>query len=114
MCTMRIEECLRCPYTDTCDLDVLPEERAMQDRLDRELEIVEPEVLRRRETLRRYNRSDKGRLRSKKYLESEKGKQAQERRGRRRIENGKNAEYCRRYYHRQKALREAHHEQTDH
>ncbi len=114
MCTMRIEECLRCPHTDTCELDVFPEERDIQDRLDRELVVMEPEARRRQETLRKYNRSAKGKARAKRYQDSGKGKETLKRKVSSRIDRGKNAECCRRWYYRQKALKEARYEQADH
>ena len=100
-----------------------------QDKFDKELEIVEPEILRLRErqkryfssekgkraieryhksekykeSQRRYNDSEKGIERIKRYLDSEKGKESLKRKSKKKIESGKNAEYCRRYYQKMKA-----------
>ena len=129
-------DCFNCIYVD-CRYDGIEKaDIIMQDKFDKELEIVEPEILRIRErrkryfsskkgkeaieryrksekfreNLKRYNNSDKGinrikeYLRSEKgketidrYLKSEKGKEMLKRKQMKKIESGKNAEYCRRY-----------------
>lgn len=57
----------------------------------------------RKESQRRYNHSEKGKSARGKYLQSEKGRAMLERKQRRAIESGKNAERCRRYYQKKKA-----------
>lgn len=52
----------------------------------------------------RYNHSEKGRARTKKYEASEKGKEKAKRHYQRRIASGKNAAHCRRYYRRRKKM----------
>lgn len=54
-----------------------------------------------------YIHSERGKAAQKRYSESEKGKARDGRKYRKRIETGKNAEYCRRYYerHREEILR---------
>ena len=121
-------DCGKCPYKD-CRYDaVLPEERRQQDIFDRGLEAVDPEVVKRRERQKRYNQSKKGKAAQKRYRESDKGiearkryqksdlfKEAQKRylqsekgkettriNSKKKILNGKNAEYCRAYYLRKK------------
>lgn len=51
---------------------------------------------------KRYNSSDKAKATQERYLQSEKGKATKKRKQQQRIESGKNAEYCRAYYQRQK------------
>lgn len=55
-----------------------------------------------REAAKRYAQSEKGKENYKRYMQSEKGKAAAKRKQEKRIANGKNAEYCRRYYRRKK------------
>lgn len=119
--------CFECPYVD-CRYDGLEySETLQQDRFDRELEIVEPEVLKRRkyqsvyfrtekgkqarrEAQKRYSQSEKGKERQKRYqqterfkdaqkryLQSDKGKECERRKTQKKIKSGKNAEHCRRY-----------------
>ena len=52
---------------------------------------------------KRYNRSEKGIAAANRYLASDKGKEMLGRKNKKRIESGKNAEYCRRYYEKMKA-----------
>lgn len=58
-----------------------------------------------KERRRRYNRSEAHRVSQKKYFQTEKGKAAQNKINTKRVETGKNAIYCRRY--REKKKREA-------
>lgn len=55
-----------------------------------------------KETARRYAQSEKGKATQKRYLQSDKGRAAVRRKNQKQIANGKNAEYCRTYYYRQK------------
>lgn len=59
------------------------------------------------EANRRYEQTDKAKERHQRYAKSEKGKAAASRKSERTIRSGKNAEYCRAYYYRKKAKREA-------
>ena len=81
---------------------------------------MEPEVLRRKGTMKRYNSGDKGKKRQKRYNHSDKGKESRKRyeqseKGKntakrkleKKIASGKNAEYCRAYYYRKKQERKA-------
>lgn len=54
---------------------------------------------------KKYFQTEKGKATQKRYRQTEKGRAAQKRRDARRIENGKNAIYCKRY--REKKKREA-------
>lgn len=120
--------CLKCTYADCVYSKLEMADVIAQDKFDKELEVVEPEVLRARKRQRRYSSSEKGRQtieryhkterykesqsrynnsekgveRMKRYLNTEKGKEMQKRKQRRKIESGKNAEYCRRYYQKKK------------
>ena len=51
---------------------------------------------------REYNSSDKGKARAKRYAQSDKGIANSKKKAKARILNGKNAEYCRRYYQKKK------------
>ena len=121
--------CLKCTYADCVYSKLEMTDVIAQDKFDKELEIVEPEILRLRErqkryfssekgkktieryhktekykeSQRRYNDSEKGVERIKRYLNTEKGKECLKRKNKKRIESGKNAEYCRRYYQKMKA-----------
>ena len=120
--------CLKCTYADCVYSKLEMTDVIAQDKFDKELEIVEPEILRLRErqkryfssekgkktieryhktekykeSQRRYNDSEKGVERIKRYLNTEKGKECLKRKNKKRIESGKNAEYCRRYYQKKK------------
>lgn len=122
-------DCLNCTYTDCIYSKLERADIIAQDKFDRELKIVEPEILRLRErqkryfssekgkeaieryhktekykkSQRRYNNSEKGLERIKRYLSTEKGKESLKRKNKKKIESGKNAEYCRRYYQKMKA-----------
>lgn len=122
--------CENCPYTDCKYNDIEYEDIKRQDEFDRSLEIVEPEIARRRRSVKKYNSSEKrrasqakyaqskkGKMRTKKYNSSQKGKEsrkrysqstkgiaAEKRKQKKKIESGKNAEYCRAYYYRKKLL----------
>lgn len=58
----------------------------------------------RQETMYRYNHSDKGKARAARYNNSPKGKAKRQRKMKRDIESGKNAERCRKYYWRKKGI----------
>lgn len=96
-------DCLHCPYPDCCYDELEYYDIVEQDKFDKELEVVEPEVLRMRKSQQKYFKSDKGKQALKRYAQSEKGKEAFKRKNKKNIESGKNAEYCRRYYQRKKA-----------
>ena len=95
-------DCERCVFTD-CIYDMVERKDVFeQDMFDKELEVVEPEVLLRRERQKRYNNSDKGKASRKRYSATDKGRENEKRKSQRKIDNGKNAEYCRRYYYKKK------------
>lgn len=121
-------DCEKCIYVD-CKYDGLERlDIVEQDSFDKELEVVEPEVLQKRknqkkynatekgkEKQKRYNSSEKGKMRQKKYNDSDKGKESrnryalsdkgkenEKRKQKSKIDRGKNAEYCRRYYYKKK------------
>lgn len=120
--------CFDCPYTDCRYERVEHADIVAQDKFDKSLEVVEPEILARRkrqkkyiesqkgkDSQKKYSESEKGRERQKKYIQSAKGKEAQKRyrqsekgkenekrKSQKRISSGKNAEYCRRYYYKKK------------
>ena len=94
--------CGKCVYAD-CRYDELEAKDIQeQDRFDKQFEIVEPEIEKRRERQKKYNKSKKGRERQKKYCKTKKGKENEKRKRDRKVANGKNAEYCRRYYYKKK------------
>lgn len=123
MCNM---DCFNCSLRDCVNNELSTEERKAQDEHDRE--IIYERKNGRELTFAKYNRSENGRARTKKYRNSAKGKEtiknrestekAKERyrrysnseRGKvirkqyreQLIASGKNAEYCRAYYQRQK------------
>lgn len=71
--------CSSCPFGD-CTFDgVTEQERAAQDKFDSELQPVEPTLLRRRESNRRYNHSNKGKESRKRYSNTDKGREVQKR-----------------------------------
>lgn len=95
-------DCFNCSYSD-CRYDLLErEEIFQQDNFDKSLDVVEPEIMARRKRQRKYNHSEKGKARQEKYAQSEKGKENEKRKRQGKIDSGKNAEYCRRYYHKRK------------
>lgn len=55
-----------------------------------------------KEAEKRYNSSQKGRERQRRYLKTEKGKETEKRKSKKKVESGKNAEYCRIYYQKKK------------
>lgn len=55
-----------------------------------------------KEVIARYRKSQSYNEAQKKYQQSEKGKENERRKRQRKIDSGKNAEYCRRYYYRKK------------
>jgi hypothetical protein len=98
----RYPDCEYCVFPD-CKHDGL--ERAdvyRQDKLDMSLEEVSVEDLKRMEYQNKYNQSEKGKASRKRYSRTEKGLENEKRKRQRKIDNGKNAEYCRRYYYKKK------------
>lgn len=120
--------CFQCVYAD-CRYDTLEYmDTKMQDEFDKDLEVVEPEIAKHRicqkkysksekgratwirysrtekykEKQRRYEKSEKGKERRIRYSKTEKGKAKERKKTQKRIESGKNAEYCRNYYYRKK------------
>ena len=99
-----------------------------QDKFDKELIAIDPEIRMRRMRQSKYSKSEKGKITAKnyeqsakgilrrkkysesdkgiatlnRYLASDKGKEMQKRKQRKKIESSKNAEYCRRYYQKKK------------
>lgn len=118
-------DCFSCMLPDCVFDDVTEEERKLQDQYDREL--IRERIPEERKALRKYglalydyNHSPKGKARQKRYQQTEKGKERQKRyeqtekgketakkKAKKRVASGKNAEYCRRYYQKKKAEREA-------
>ncbi len=122
--------CDNCPYSDCRNDAVEYSDIIRQDVFDKEVELenLEPHILRRRNAVnkylkteqgkktleryrnsdkgkassKRYEASDKGKERAKRYDKSKKGKERAKRTQQKRISNGKNAEACRRYYERKK------------
>lgn len=109
MCNM---DCFRCTKPD-CDVDGYTDaERQQQDAYD--MKVKREHVQENRSKVKNcnikfydYNHSEKGAATRKRYEQSEKGKAARKRKQQKQIASGKNAEYCRRYYQRKKAEREA-------
>lgn len=99
--------CFKCPYAD-CVVESASEAEMSAQRIeDREILIERLKGVKgAKAALKRYNLSEKGRARVKKYLESEKGRAMLKRRTQTKIKNGKNAEYCRKYYQRRKERNE--------
>ena len=94
--------CEKCIYSDCCYEDIEYDEITRQNRFDKELEIVEPEIKSRRISQSIYAKTDKGIARYKRYIRSDKGKEMLKRKQKKKIESGKNSEYCRRYYQKMK------------
>lgn len=95
-------DCIYCPYQD-CKYDEIEQSDLFrQNAFDNELGIVDPKILRRRQSQKKYINSEKGKLAMRRYLNSEKGQENERRKRQKKIDNGKNAEYCRRYYRRKK------------
>lgn len=94
--------CFECVYSDCLydGIDFL--EKTAQEKYDKELLIVEPEVLKRREAMARYSKTEKFKNVQKKYLSSEKGIEKKKRDYEKKIKSGRNAAACRRYYQRHK------------
>lgn len=108
--------CHNCGYEDCINDNLTEKEKNEQDQHDRE--IIGGRKYGRnlvvwnyqhsekgKEAIKRYNTSEKGKERNKRYLQTEKGKETMKRKRERKIESGKNAEYCRRYYQKKKAER---------
>lgn len=69
--------CSKCPFDD-CTFDgVTLEEIKRQDDFDEKILPTEPEILKKREYMKRYNSSEKGKVRREKYRKSENGRKAQ-------------------------------------
>ena len=94
--------CDSCLFTDCIYDGVERKDVYEQDEMDKQLQLVEPGILRRRERQRRYNKSDKGKASRKRYSMTKKGIENEKRKKQRKIDNGRNAEYCRRYYYKKK------------
>lgn len=114
-------QCTACMYKDCIYNGVTDAERKQQDAYDTEviggrkygrgLVVWKYEHTDKgKARAKRYEQSDKGKERQKRYAQSEKGKAVAKKKQQKKIESGKNAEYCRRYYQRKKAEREAQHE----
>lgn len=95
-------DCERCVFTDCIYDSVERKDIFEQDMFDKVLEVVEPEVLSRRESQRKYNNSEKGKASRRRYSMTEKGIENEKKKSQRKINNGRNAEYCRRYYYKKK------------
>lgn len=94
-------DCFHCQKSD-CDNDEITDaESKGQDQFD--LQVVGERKYGLERKIWKYNHSENGRASRKRYEQSEKGKAVQRRKYQGRIESGKNAEYCRAYYQRQKA-----------
>ena len=128
MCNM---DCFNCTKKDCNFCGVTDEEKKRQDKYDTEIrgfyaigkarsrfdynhsekgEAAKKkydESEKGKERKRRYNHSEKCKAAQKRYANSEKGKAAQRKSTQNKIASGKNAEYCRAYYQRKKAEREA-------
>ena len=116
MCDM---DCLNCIFEDcTNDSDLTDEEIKQADDGDKYAKVSRlygkelrtyryEQSERRKESHMRYDQSEKGKERFRRYGQSAKGKATEKRKMQKRIASGKNAEYCRRYYQRKKAEREA-------
>lgn len=98
-------DCFNCTKEDCFVDEITEEEMREQDLIDREIRH-ENETDKRKRTQNKYNRSDKGKASRMRYAKSEKGKANMKRAQQRRIESGKNAEYCMRYYYKKKRERE--------
>lgn len=112
MCNMN---CLECSYKDCVNSRISDADRKAQDAYD--MECIREHIAEERKALRKgtlkqydYNHSDKGRASRKRYEQSDKGKARDKRKHQKQIASGKNAAYCRAYYQRKKAEREAQHE----
>lgn len=90
--------CERCSYADCILEEVQKDEINRQDKFDKNLLPVEPEVLR----WRAYNNSERGKEVRRRYLATDKGKRMLEKKYKKYIESGKNAEKCRRYREKKK------------
>lgn len=94
MCNM---DCFNCKYDDCIKDGVTEDEISMQKELDHEI------VKARQYTKQgRYSHSEKGKLSRQRYERSEKGKATESRKTNKRVQSGKNAEKCRKYYYRKK------------
>lgn len=82
--------CTECVYVDCIYDGVYSEEVSRQDEFDRDLEAVDPSVLKRRKRQKKYNTTDKGKERQKRYNSTEKAREARKRY--RQSEKGKLAE----------------------
>lgn len=101
-------DCFSCTLPECVFDGVTEEERRQQDELDRHCA---------RERIARecphnlkffdYNHSEKGKAARKRYAQTDKGKATAKRKSQKAVASGKNAEYCRRYYQKKKAEREA-------
>lgn len=120
MCDM---QCFKCEYKDCINNSISDAERKEQNNYDKHCmreRIPEERTNKGKLSHYDYNHSDKGKAARKRYAQTEKGKAAQrrydhsekgiardKRKRQKQIDSGKNAEYCRAYYYRKKAEREA-------
>lgn len=96
MCNM---DCLKCKYDDCIRDEITDDEISMQNELDK-LIVTERQYTKQG----RYNHTDKGRLARMRYNHSYKGKGCERRKTQNRVNSGKNAEKCRRYYYKKKLM----------
>lgn len=107
-------DCFNCQHTDCINNQLTTKEIIEQNKRDYDLipkgELMDFKRASHEDNVRsnhyRYNHSDKGREARRKYEQSEKGQEVAKKKSNKKIESGKNAERCRRYYQRKKAMRE--------
>ena len=91
-------DCFNCQYTE-CRYDSLERKDIVeQDKFDKELEVVEPEITARRERQKQYNTTDKGKERFRRYAQTDNFKESQ----RKYNNSDKGKERFRRYYQKKK------------
>lgn len=94
-------DCLNCDKPD-CDNDIITgKEVKISQKMDFEI-TRERAFSSCQKAQLKYNQSIKGRASRERYSKSEKGKENERKKSRRKVESGKNAEYCRAYYYRKK------------
>lgn len=67
-------DCLKCAYSDCGYSELEYSDVVRQNKYDKELEIVEPEVQLRRKRQEKYEKTDKAKARKKRYEQSDKAK----------------------------------------
>lgn len=97
-------DCFHCIFEDCICDELTHTEVAEQDHRDMQSKIdnMLDKELRVLQSRKKYASSEKGKANHKRYLASEKGKIVEQRRYRKRITSGRNAEACKRYYYRKK------------